>query len=241
MLADREIRGAIFDLDGVLVDTAGYHFEGWQRIAHGLGFDLQRADGELLKGVSRDEALMAVLRVGRVQVGDRERARLSAVKNAWFLEQVANLDPGALLPGAQDALRWLQSRQVPIALASSSENAIEILERTGIRQFFVAVVDGHVVRRAKPDPEIFLLAARGLGLPAAQCVVFEDAEAGVAGARRAGCAVVGLGDPLVLHEADLVVGSLAEIALETIFTDPDSAVTARSDHQSSSKEQQRDE
>lgn len=233
MLADREVRGAIFDLDGVLVDTAGYHFEGWQRIAHQLGFALRPADGELLKGVSRDEALTAVLRVGGVEVTPDERALLSAAKNTWFLEQVAALDPDALLPGAYHTLRWLQVRDVPIALASSSENAIEILERTGIRQFFRAVVDGHVVRRAKPDPEIFLLAARGIGLPPARCVVFEDAEAGVAGARRAGCAVVGLGDPAVLCRADLVVGSLLEVPLGAIFGDPGV-------RQSSSKEQ-RDE
>lgn len=213
----RPVRGAIFDLDGVLVDTATYHFEGWQMIARGLGFELTAAQGEPLKGVSRLEALSIVLSVGGVDVDGAQREALAASKDAWFRNRVSQMDSSAMLPGAADSLRWLQARGIPIALASASENAVQILRQVGLEHYFTSVVDGRAVRRTKPDPEVFLLAAHGLGLPPQECVVFEDAAAGVEGARSAGCAVVGLGDATILAAADLVLPSMREVPLEDLF------------------------
>jgi beta-phosphoglucomutase len=207
----------VFDLDGVLVDTARFHFEGWRRVARSLGFDLAPGHGELLKGISRREALDVVLAVGGRDLDERARADLAEAKNAWYVEQISHLRRDALLPGVEQVLDQLHTLQVPIALASSSKNARMILRQTGIEHCFDAVVDGHAVTLAKPDPEIFVRAAKALGMKPSECVVFEDAAAGVAGAHRAGCFVVGLGDTQVLSDADFVVGSMAELNLELLF------------------------
>ena len=212
-------QGGIFDLDGVLVDTAGFHFAGWQMTAEQLGFQLADADEELLKGVSRNEALDIILGIGRVTCTPSERARLADEKNAWYVEQIQQLTPAALLPGALGLLESLRRRNIPMALASSSRNAPAIVERVGVAHFFAHVVDPAALSATKPDPEIFLRAAEGLGLTPGGCIVFEDAPAGVTGALRAGCVVVGVGDAAVLHEADIVVQSLVDVPVTALFAD----------------------
>jgi HAD superfamily hydrolase (TIGR01509 family) len=149
--------------------------------------------GELLKGVGRPEALDIALSIGRVSASESRRAELAAAKNTWYLKRIAGLGPERLLPAARPPLAELRRRHIPVALASSSKNAREILRRTHIDSCFDAIVDGNAITRTKPDPEKFLRAAAGLGLPAGACVVFEDAEAGVTAARRAGCRVVAIG------------------------------------------------
>jgi beta-phosphoglucomutase len=211
-------QGGIFDLDGVLVDTARFHFAGWQMTAERLGFELADADEELLKGVSRNEALEIVLEKGGVAVAPSERARLADEKNAWFVAQIQQLTQAALLPGALDLLESLRRLNIPLALASSSRNAPVIVERVGVARFFDAVVDPAELSATKPDPEIFVRAAEGLGLSPGSCIVFEDAPAGIRGALRAGCVAVGVGDAAVLHEADIVVKSLLDVPVTTLFT-----------------------
>jgi len=203
-------QGGIFDHDGVLVDTARFHFAGWQMIAERLGFQLVGAHEELLKDISRNEALDIVLEIGDVAAAPPQRDRLAGEKNAWYVARIQQPTPAALLPGALDLLLSLRRINIPMALASSSRNAPAIVECVGIARFFDAVVDPAELSATKPDPEIFVRSAEGLGLTPGSCVVFEDAPAGITGALRAGCVVVGVGDGAVLHEADIVVTSLVD-------------------------------
>jgi beta-phosphoglucomutase len=211
-----DIRGVIFDLDGVLVDSAQFHLAAWRRIAAEHGFDFGDDVGELLKGVGRETALGIVLDAGGVEMSATDRAATASRKNRYYNEHLDTLDADALLPGALEALRWLREHHIPVALASASKNARTILDATGIADAFDVVVDGLVVTQAKPNPRVFLIAAEGLGIAPEHCVVFEDAIAGIAGARRAGCAVVGVGDPSLLAAADLVVPTLAAFDWTTL-------------------------
>ncbi|WP_062201404.1 beta-phosphoglucomutase [Demequina salsinemoris] len=209
-------KAALFDLDGVIVDTAKHHFIAWRAMAAGLGFELADEDEELLKGVGRMDALRIVLRVGGVEVSEEEAVRLATEKNAQYVEAISTLAPEDMLPGALAFLQDLQRRGVPTALGSASRNAPLILDRLGIRDLFDAIIDGSIVTQAKPDPAVFLAGAEALGVDPADCVVFEDAIAGVQAAHGGGMTAVGIGDPAVLGEADTVipglhaVGSLAE-------------------------------
>jgi beta-phosphoglucomutase len=201
----RDMRAAIFDLDGVIVDTAKYHFLAWRRLANQLGFDFSEVDNEKLKGVSRVRSLEILLELGKVQADDAAREKMAAEKNGWYVEYISKMDASEILPGAVDYLRFIKSRGVKIALGSASKNAVMILDLLGITPMFDAIMDGTKVQKAKPDPEIFVKAAEALGIDKEYCVVFEDAEAGVEAARRAGMATVGVGKPEILKDADLVI------------------------------------
>lgn len=201
----------IFDLDGVLVDTAQFHLAAWRRIARELGFTFDAAVGESLKGVGREAALRILLGVGGLDLSPEEVAETAARKNRYYQELLHGLDESALLPGAADSLRWLREHGVRVALASASRNARTILDSTGIAPLFDAIVDGISVTAAKPDPTVFLVAAEQLSADPASCIVFEDAISGIEGALRAGCRVVGVGDPTVLTAAATVVPSLAQV------------------------------
>ena len=201
----------IFDLDGVLVDTAQFHLAAWRRIAGELGFTFDSTVSESLKGVGREAALRVLLAVSKTELSAEAVAETAARKNRYYNELLRGLDESALLPGALDSLRWLKANDVPVALASASRNAQTILDSTGITPLFDAVVDGVIVTAAKPDPTVFLVAARELDTDPAWCIVFEDAIAGVEGALRAGCRVVGIGEPEILTAADFVVPSLEHI------------------------------
>lgn len=215
--ARRPPRAAIFDLDGVLVDTAICHFEAWRRLARDLGFELAPEVNERVKGVSRARSLEIVLEAGGIAASRAERERLATLKNDWYVESISTLDGSAVLPGVRETLETLRAGGIKLAVGSGSENASALLDRIGIRAYFDAVVDGKHATRAKPDPEVFLLAARALGVEPRECVVFEDAQAGVEAARAAGMAAVGIGDPAFLHGADQVVRSLAELDVFAVF------------------------
>ncbi len=208
----------IFDLDGVLVDTAKYHFLAWKRLAASLGFYLAPGDEERLKGVSRMESLEIVLSIGGVECTEEQKLALAAGKNAWYRESIESMDESELLPGAKAFVEACSRRALKTALASSSRNAGDILRLTGIGGLFGAVIDGNSSARAKPAPDLFLKAARALGSDPALCVVFEDAAAGIAAARAAGMAAVGLGSPAVLGAADLVLPSLEGIDPRFVFS-----------------------
>lgn len=212
------VEGVIFDLDGVLVNTAAYHFECWRQLAAEFGKTFTPDQGEGVKGVSREDALVYVLNVCGIEVPPERHLELATHKDTLFKAMIATLTPRGLLPGALEALRWLAERRVPIALASSSENARQILRYTGVTDYFDAIVDGHMITRTKPDPQIFLLAVELLKLEPARCVVVEDAVAGVAGALAAGCRVIGIGEPDVLSHADMVVPAVGSIPLAEMFT-----------------------
>jgi beta-phosphoglucomutase len=202
---------AIFDLDGVLVDTAKYHYLAWKRLATQYGFDFTEVDNERLKGVSRMRSLEILLEIGGLNVDEATQEAMAAQKNAWYVEYISRLDESELLPGAADYVRYLRSRGVMTAIGSASKNTAMILERLGIADLFDVVIDGTRTKKAKPDPEVFALAAQSLGIDPQDCVVFEDAVAGIQAAHRGGMGVVGIGKPDKLGEADAVVPGLAQL------------------------------
>ena len=209
----REMRVAIFDLDGVIVDTAKYHYLAWKRLAGELGFDFTETDNERLKGVSRTRSLEILLEIGRLTLEEETRLQLAARKNDWYVDYIRHMDADEILPGAAEYLQRIRVKGVKTALGSASRNAPLILERLGIASLFDAVVDGNKVSKAKPDPEVFLRAAEEINISPAACVVFEDAEAGIQAAIRAGMGVVGIGKPSILRDADVVIAGLHQLIL----------------------------
>lgn len=200
--------GAIFDLDGVIVDTAKYHYLAWKKLARELGFEFKEYDNERLKGVSRMKSLEILLEVGGLSFSDEEKLRLAEKKNNWYVEYISKIDESELLKGAREYLIKLKKNGIKIALGSASKNSPLILKNLKITELFDSIVDGNKVSRAKPDPEVFLVAAKELGLEPFECVVYEDAEAGIAAARAAGMKTVGIGSRDILKEADIVVPGL---------------------------------
>lgn len=212
------VKACLFDLDGVLVDTAVFHFQAWRRLARELGFDFTEHQNEQLKGISRMESLDRILAWGGVTLSDDEKNRRAATKNGWYLELVGQMTPADVLPGARDFLDECRDAGLKTALGSASKNARLILENTDLLRYFDAVVDGTHTSRSKPDPDVFLLGARALGVAPADCVVFEDAVAGVEAAHRGGMKAVGIGSPEVLGAADLVIPGFVGFSVERLQT-----------------------
>ena len=211
-------KAALFDLDGVLVDTAKYHYLAWKELADRLGFVFTEEHNERLKGVSRMASLDILLEVGGIKMTAEEKEKAAKEKNDRYVEYISHIDASELLPGAAEYLKALRTRDIKIALGSASKNAVVILKNTGILALFDVIIDGNSVSKAKPDPEVFALGAERLGIPAAECVVFEDAAAGIKAAHNAGMLAVGIGKPSVLSEADYVIGGLYEASrIETIW------------------------
>lgn len=204
----KNIKAFLFDLDGVLVDTAVFHFQAWKRLANSLGFDFTEKENEQLKGVSRVRSLQLILQWAGVEKSAEEQERLATQKNEWYLELVKQMKHGDTLPGAEAFLEASKKRGYKIALGSASKNAGLILERTGILPYFDAIIDGNGVSASKPDPEVFLKGAAALGVDPTNCLVFEDAQAGIDAARAGGMQVIGIGRAEDLHGADFVVGDL---------------------------------
>lgn len=203
----------IFDLDGVLVDTAVYHYQAWKQLANSLGFDFTHAQNEQLKGVNRMRSLDMILNWGGIEKNEAEREELASLKNSWYVAMISKMTTDEVLPGSLELLQDLKARGIKIALGSASKNSSLILERTGLTHFFDAIVDGNAVTTSKPDPEVFLKAAELLGAAGNDCIVFEDALAGVQAAIAAGMHVVGIGEPENLPGAKLVIKDLSEITI----------------------------
>lgn len=212
-------RAALFDLDGVLVDTAVLHHAAWQELATELGFVLTDEAAERTKGVSRMAALDIVLAAGGVTASDSDKRTWATRKNDRYKAMLDGLSPADLLPGSLEFLHALGERGIKRALGSASANAPMILAHLQIADCFEAVVDGTIVTDAKPNPAVFLKGAELLGLPAAECVVYEDAAAGVEAAHAAGMYCVGIGSAANLPEAEVVVPSLAFASID-IFAAP---------------------
>lgn len=209
-----DIRGAIFDLDGVIVDTAKYHYRAWKRLADELGFVFTEKDNERLKGVSRMRSLEILLEVGHRSFTEEQKRILAEKKNGWYVEYIQTIDESEILPGAKEYLLHLKRKGIKIALGSASKNASMILDNLKITDLFDAIVDGNSVTKAKPDPEVFLLAASLIGMAPENCVVFEDAAAGIEAASRACMASIGIGDKSALSKADRVISGFDELLLE---------------------------
>lgn len=210
-------RAAIFDLDGVIADTARLHLAAWQQLAEEEGFRLPADADERLKGVDRMASLEIVLEGTSRQYREDEKLALADRKNQRYQQLVTQLTPEDLLPGAAELLEQLADWQIPMALASASKNARAVIDGLGIAHRFDYIADAARVKYPKPDPEIFTLAARGLGVEPALCVGIEDAAAGVTAIKRAGMYAVGIGDSRVLEEADLCVPTLADFRPESCF------------------------
>lgn len=205
------MKGAIFDLDGVIVDTAKYHYLAWKELAKRLGFDFKESDNERLKGVSRMRSLDILLEVGGIIATEEEKLQMAEEKNNRYVDMLQNLDKSELLEGAEEYLLKLKSEGVLISLGSASKNAPLILDKLGITHLFDAIVDGNCVSKAKPDPEVFLKGAEMLGLKPCDCVVFEDSQAGIEAARNAGCGVIAIDKGGVLFDADKYVKCLGDL------------------------------
>jgi len=210
------MRAAIFDLDGVIVDTAKYHYLAWKRLANEYGFDFTEADNERLKGVSRVQSLEILLEIGGLTFDNAAKAQMAARKNEWYIDYIHHMDASEIFPGVIEYLQRIRVRGIKTALGSASRNAPLILERLGVSALFDVIVDGNQVTKAKPDPEVFLRAADELGIPPASCIVFEDAEAGIEAAHRAGMGTVGIGNSYILKEADIVLPGLFELIVISV-------------------------
>ncbi len=205
------IKGAIFDLDGVIVDTAKYHYLAWKRLAKLLDINFTEIDNEKLKGVSRIRSLEIILELGGISYDDEEKKRLAAMKNEWYVEYITRMDQSEFLKGAKEYLVKLKNNNVKISLGSASKNAMMILDNLKIKDLFDSIIDGNKVIKAKPDPEVFLLGAKEMSLSPPDCAVFEDSISGIEAAKIAGMKTIGIGNAKILKNADLVIKDLYEM------------------------------
>lgn len=212
-----QIKACLFDLDGVIVDTAKYHFKAWKRLCNELGFDFTEVENEQLKGISRVESLEILLAMGGVSLSQKEKETYLDRKNNWYLEYIDAMDRSEILPGVVSFLEKVRNSDRKIALGSASKNAMRILEKIEIIDAFDAIIDGTKVTRSKPHPETFLLGAKATNTPPENCVVFEDAAAGVAAAKAGNMYTVGVGDPEVLKQADRIIPGFKEVDLELLL------------------------
>lgn len=210
------IQAFIFDLDGVITDTAEYHFRAWKRLADENGLPFTRDDNEALRGISRRESLLLILN-GRAYP-EAAMQEMMARKNGYYLEFIKEISPDDLLPGAERLLREIRTAGLKNALGSASKNASEVIGRLGIQHLFDAISDGYSVTRQKPAPDLFLHAAAQLALPPSQCVVVEDAAAGIEAARAGGFHSIGLGPVGRVAGAELIFPDLAHVRLADILT-----------------------
>ena len=194
----------IFDLDGVIVDTAKYHFLAWQKIADELGIAFTPERNEDLKGVSRVRSLDLILELGKITATQQDKDKWLKQKNDDYLSYLTDMDYTEILHGVMPVLQFLKEKNQAIALGSASKNARPILEKTGIINYFEVIVDGNDVTNAKPDPEVFVQAAKRLGITNENAIVFEDSVAGVQAANIAGMTSIGIGEETILHEAKYI-------------------------------------
>ncbi len=211
------IKACIFDLDGVIVDTAKYHYLAWKELAKGLNFDFTEKDNERLKGVSRMRSLDILLEIGKKDLDEETKLKYAENKNIRYMEYVLKMKIDEVLPGVINFLKELKSKDIKIALGSASKNAMTILNQLKLKDYFEVVIDGTKVSKAKPNPEVFLKGAEALGLTPKECLVFEDAEAGIEAAINGGFKCVGIGSPKNLGNANYVMEGFEKISFEKII------------------------
>lgn len=214
----KEFKGLIFDLDGVIVDTAKYHFLAWKSLADELGIPFTETDNERLKGVSRMASLEIILSLDDRKMSEEEKSACTAKKNDLYVSYINKLTPEAILPGVEKFITEARVAGYKTAIGSASKNTGLILSRLGIGAYFDAVVDGTKVTKAKPDPEVFLKGAEELGLAPSSCIVFEDSVAGIEAATRGGMASVGIGEETILSKADTVIKGFSGVSIEDLVS-----------------------
>lgn len=206
------MKAIIFDLDGVVVDTAKYHYLAWKKLAAELGFEFEKRHNERLKGVSRMSSLEIVLEVGKITgLSEEEKQELADRKNGYYLDMISDIDNSEILPGISEFITNQKKAGYKIALGSASKSGKMILEKLGLAPAFDVIVDGNLVERAKPNPEVFTKAAALLGIPGSECIVIEDAAAGIEAAIAGGMKSIGVGDGEILQKASIVVSDTAEL------------------------------
>lgn len=210
------MKAFIFDLDGVIVDTAKYHYMAWKQLANELGFDFSQEQNEQLKGVSRVRSLEILLDIGKIQLSEKRKKNLLKEKNTQYLEYIAQMNESEILPGIKNLLIHLKENKIPFALGSASKNARLILRILNLYDLFDIIVDGNDVSTAKPDPEVFLIAAKRLNIKPEDCIVIEDAIAGIQAANLAQMTSIGIGDNKVLQEANYIFKSTNELTIDFI-------------------------
>lgn len=214
------MKAVIFDLDGVVVNTAKYHYLAWKKLAAELGFEFALIHNERLKGVSRMDSLNIVLEVGGIQgMSEEEKLELATRKNSYYLEMIASIDESEILPGIPEFLKKLKEEGYLIALGSASKSGGMILEKINLASQFDTIVDGNLVELPKPNPQVFVKAAKLLGVPCSDCIVVEDAKAGIEAALAGGMKCIGVGDADILGAANVVVSGterLAKVNLQSL-------------------------
>lgn len=211
------IKGIIFDLDGVLVTTDTYHYKAWKRLADELNIPFTTEDNERLKGVSRMASLEIILSLGQKTYTEDEKHTFAKRKNDWYVASIKKMNKDAILPGTENFLKAVQARDLKIALGSASKNAPTILARLNLTHYFDAIIDGNSVSKTKPDPEVFLKGAEALELSPEECIVFEDAKAGVEAANVGGMAAIGIGKKADLPGAKAYYERLKDVDLEDLL------------------------
>lgn len=211
-----ELKACLFDLDGVIVDTAQFHYIAWRKLANDLGFNLTHQQNEQLKGVSRMESLDLILGFGNVILDVPTKLKLASEKNEHYLSLCRLMSPNDVLPGVIPFLDSLKNAGIKIGLGSASKNARLILEQIRMVDYFETIIDGNRISKGKPDPETFLLGADELAVKPENCAVFEDALAGIQAAKAGAMFAVGIGDPAVLLDADTVITGFMTFDLKTL-------------------------
>jgi beta-phosphoglucomutase len=211
------IKGILFDLDGVIVDTAVFHYAAWRRMANDLGFDIDEEFNETLKGISRMDSIDRILKKGGLELTDERILELAAKKNNWYLESVDQMTDANILPGIENIISQIKEKGLGMALGSASKNAPRILERIGLIDAFDALVDGNSVKKSKPNPEVFLKGAESLGLQNGECLVVEDAFAGIEAAHAAGMKAIGIGTKQNLPNADYILETFEGVVLSELL------------------------
>jgi beta-phosphoglucomutase len=209
-------KGFIFDLDGVIVDTAKYHYLAWKKLSESIGIFFDEFQNEQLKGVSRINSLEKILNWGNMELSQDKFMELLARKNNDYLNYISNMTQSEILPDVVRVISFLKNTKQSIGLGSSSKNARTVLKKLKLINDFDAVVDGNNVSKAKPNPEVFLVAAEQLNVTPQDCVVFEDSVAGVKAAKDAGMMCIGIGEQKVLQDADHVFTDFTEISNQFI-------------------------
>lgn len=200
------MKGFIFDLDGVITDTAKYHYLAWKKIADELQIPFTEEVNERLKGISREKSFKIILETGkRLDMGQKERAEWCRKKNQIYVDYIKQMKKEEVLPGVRKFLEEIRRGGNYAALGSASKNSGLILDRLELKDAFDVIVDGTMVTKAKPDPEVFLQGAGKMGIKPEDCIVFEDSKAGIEAAHRGGMKAVGIGSPVILQEADYVI------------------------------------
>jgi beta-phosphoglucomutase len=209
------IRAFIFDLDGVLTDTAEYHYQAWKQLAEEEGIPFDREKNEALRGVSRRESLNLLL--GGRMISEEQAFRWMELKNSYYLEKIRKMTPDEVLPGARELLAEIRAAGLKLAIASASKNAREVADRLDLIGAVDVLADGHSVQRTKPAPDLFLHAAEKMGVPPDTCIVVEDAAAGIEAAQGAGMLTIGIGPKERVGKADLVLPNLEGVQIEDLL------------------------